>query len=84
MAIALEQRLQQIRGRFQAGPAGKFFRWWIGELKEAMPPSWQERLQHALRRTVIVVDNSSLSLSVDDDRSLQPLETVPFKRAGKK
>jgi general secretion pathway protein L len=78
MAIALEQRLQQIRGRVQAGPAGKFFRWWIGELKGAMPASWRERLQHALRHTVVTIDDSALALAVDEDRSLRLLETVPL------
>ena len=47
MANALQENLQQLRSRVQAGPVGAFFRWWFGELKQAMPASWQARLQLA-------------------------------------
>ena len=73
MAYEIEQKWQQLRGRVQSGPAGQFFRWWLGELREAMPAAWQEKLQHAMRRAVFMLDRDRLSVGVDEDRALQEL-----------
>ena len=59
MEQALEQKLQQFRGRLQSGPAGKFASWWLGELKQAMPSAWQQKLQHAMRRVTLSLDGES-------------------------
>jgi len=75
MSNALQQNFQQLRGRIQAGPVGAFFRWWFGELKQAMPASWRAKLQHALRRVTLVVEGESLVVGVDENRHVSRLET---------
>lgn len=82
MANALEQRLQQLRGRVQTGPVGKFFSWWKAELRQAMPPRWQERLQHASRRIILVLDDNSLSIGVDEGLKVTTLEVQPLSQDG--
>jgi len=74
MAIAFEKNLQQTVGRLKSGPAGKFFRWWLEELKLAMPLAWQEKIQHALRRVTLTLEGESLTVAVDENRKLDTLE----------
>ena len=76
MANAFEQKLQQIGGRLRSGPVGSFFRWWITELGQAMPASWQQKLQHALRRVVLKPSADSLTIAVDENRVIKPLQTL--------
>jgi general secretion pathway protein L len=76
MANLVEQKLQQIRGRFQAGPGGKFFRWWLNELSQAMPVAWQQKLQYARRRVTVVLEDGSLVLGVDANRTQNTLHTL--------
>jgi general secretion pathway protein L len=78
MANALQQNLQQLRSRVQAGPVGAFFRWWFGELKQAMPASWQARLQHAMRRVTLILDGESLVVGTDENRRVSRLHTFPL------
>jgi len=78
MANALEQKLQQLRGRFQSGPAGKFFQWWIGELTKAMPAAWQEKLQRSQRRVTVKPDGDSLLIGVDENRRQSTLRVLPL------
>jgi general secretion pathway protein L len=68
------QKLQQLQGRVEAGPVGKFFRWWFAELKLAMPESWQERLEHALRRVTVQLGAGELRVGVDENRKLRMLQ----------
>jgi len=75
MANALEQNVQQLRNRLQAGPAGSFFRWWLGELKQAMPASWQTRLQHAMRRVTLMLDGETLIVGTDENRRNSRLDS---------
>ena len=75
MANALEQNFQQIRRRVQAGPAGTFFRWWLGELKQAMPAPWQARLQHAMRHVTLALEGESLTVGMDENRRIRPLDS---------
>jgi general secretion pathway protein L len=75
MANAFEIKLKDWRNRVQTGPIGKFFHWWFDELRAALPPSWQQKLQHALRRVTLKLDGDSLQLGVDENRSLQHLES---------
>lgn len=78
MANALEQKARETWSRVQAGPVGKFFDWWLTELKLAMPVSWQEKLQHAMRRVTIELDDSVLALGVDENRRLKALDQMPL------
>ena len=74
MATAFENKLNDWRNSLQTGPVGKFFQWWFDELRRALPPVWQQKLQHALRRVTLRLDSESLSVGVDENRSLQPLD----------
>lgn len=74
MLKVFEEKLLQLFSWLKAGPAGKFLRWWAEELRQAMPASWQQKLQHALRRATLVVRNDSLSVGIDENRSLETLE----------
>jgi general secretion pathway protein L len=86
MAFAFENKIQHWRGRLQSGPAGKFVRWWLGELRQLMPPQWQEKLQHALRRVTLGIENGDIHLSVEENHNIQALEIystdqeVPLQR----
>jgi general secretion pathway protein L len=78
MVSEIQQRLQQLRDRFQYGPAGQFLSWWGSELKQAMPASWQEKLQHALRRVVVQLEDESLIINIDENRRLNCVERLPL------
>ena len=80
MRRELEQKLQQFRGRLQSGPAGKFVTWWLGELKLAMPSSWQQKLQHAMRRVTLTLKGETLTVGVDENRRLSTLQQLPLSR----
>jgi general secretion pathway protein L len=80
MQQELEQKLQQFRGRLQSGPAGKFVTWWLGELKLAMPSSWQQKLQHAMRRVTLSLEGEKLTIGVDENRELSVLDRLPLSR----
>jgi general secretion pathway protein L len=78
MANALEQNIQQLRNRVQAGPAGQFFRWWLAELKQAMPAAWQARLQHARRRVTLELSGEELTVGVEESRRVTRIESFPL------
>jgi len=80
MAIELEQKWHELRGRVQSGQVGKFLRWWLGELRQAMPASWQEKLQHAMRRVTLVPGPETLSVGVDENRRITELATFLLSR----
>jgi len=80
MANAFENKLKDWRNHVQAGPVGKFFHWWLDELRQALPPAWQQKLQHALRRLTLRLDGESLSVGVDENRSLQALDTFSISQ----
>lgn len=77
MAHALEQQLQDLRSRVRTGPVGKFFSWWVEELRLAMPESWQQKLQHATRRLAVRDEADHLEIFVDENRRLQALAALP-------
>jgi general secretion pathway protein L len=83
MANALEQNFRQIRSRLQAGPVGSFFRWWLAELRQAMPASWQARLGHAMRRVTVTLDDESLTVGADENRLVSRLESLPLSEDAK-
>ena len=83
MAYALEQNIQQLRSRVQTGPAGQFFRWWLGELKQAMPAAWQARLQHARRRVTLELSTEELTVGIEENRRVSRLESFPLAQDAK-
>lgn len=80
MLEVIENRLMQVSGWLKAGPAGHFFRWWMGELRQAMPASWQQKLEHALRRVTLALDDQSLRLGVDESRTQKSLEAYSLSQ----
>jgi hypothetical protein len=78
MANAFQNNLQQLWARVRTGPVGKFFHWWIGELSQALPPAWQQKLQHAMRRSTFVLSGDSLIVGMDENRRLQTLDSFAF------
>lgn len=77
MLEVFEEKLLQLLSWLKAGPAGVFFRWWTAELRQAMPVTWQQKLQYALRRVILAPDGDSLEIGVDENRVLRILETFP-------
>jgi general secretion pathway protein L len=75
MANAFENKLKDWRNQILSGPVGKFFHWWFDELRQSLPQAWQQKLQHALRRVTLHIDQDSLQLGVDENRSLLQLES---------
>jgi general secretion pathway protein L len=80
MLNVFETKLLQIFAWLKAGPVGQFFRWWTGELKQAMPAAWQQKLQQARRRVTLALEDESLALGVDENRSLEMLESFSIKQ----
>jgi general secretion pathway protein L len=76
MANAFQDNLQQLQVRVRTGPAGKFFYWWISELRQALPAAWQQKLQHAMRRATFVLSEDSLIVGMDENR--RPLTLDSF------
>lgn len=74
MAIALNNKIQYWSARVRSGPAGEFFRWWFGELRQVLPASWRERLQHAMRKVTLRLEPGKLSLGVENQHSIDWLE----------
>jgi general secretion pathway protein L len=77
MANALQQKLQDLKGRVQAGPVGQFFAWWIGELRLALPESWQRTLERAKRRVALQLRDGVLIVAADENRRLTDLGELP-------
>jgi len=76
MAIALSNRIQNIRSRFESGPGGQFFGWWGEELLNAMPPKLRARIQYARRKLLIEIGDGEVALSIDDAESIQSLDSL--------
>ncbi|MFC1777630.1 PilN domain-containing protein [Pseudomonadota bacterium] len=76
MAIALNNTIQNIRSRFEYGPAGQFFRWWAEELRNAMPAKLRARMQYARRKLLMEVGDGEVGLSIDDADSIQSLDSL--------
>lgn len=83
MINALEQNLKQIRTRMKAGPAGLYVRWWLGELKQVMPASWQAKLQRAMRRVTLTLDGEQLTVGSDESRRVSRLESFSLAEDAK-
>ena len=80
MAIALNNSIQSIRSRFETGPAGQFFRWWGGELRNAMPEKLRARMQYARRKLLMEVGGGEVALSIDDADSIQSLDSLSIEQ----
>jgi general secretion pathway protein L len=80
MAIALNNTIQNIRVRFENGPAGEFFRWWAEELRNAMPAKFRARMQYARRKLLMEVSDGELVLSIHDTESIQSLDSLSIEQ----
>lgn len=80
MALALDNKLQEWRARVQASPLNAYWRWWLGELKDIMPVSWREKLQHAMRRVTLEVGERAVTLGVDESGHVERLESFPLSQ----
>ena len=76
MAIALNNTIQNIRYRFVNGPAGQFFKWWGGELGNAMPAQFRARMQYARRRLLIQIKDGEIAFSIDNTGAVQSLDSL--------
>lgn len=78
MANALEQKIKELWRRVRTGPVGKFFSWWVEELRLALPESWQQKLQHATRRLTVSFEGDTIALGIDENRRLEPAGKLPL------
>jgi len=78
MANFLTNQVQYWSSRVRNGPVAAFCRWWFGELKQALPQRWQERLQHAWRRVVLASTADQLKLGIEESRRIEWLESFPL------
>ena len=76
MAIALNNTIQNIRFRLANGPAGQFFKWWGGELRNAMPSQLRDRMQYARRKLLMQIGDEDIVFSVDNAKVIQSLDAV--------
>ena len=76
MAITLNSTIQNWRFRFANGPAGQFFKWWGGELRNAMPSQLRERMQYARRKLLIQMGDGEILFSIENADSTQSLDAV--------
>jgi len=81
MANAILEKLKNWWRMLQAGPLGKFFRWWIDELRQSLPASWRHKLQYAMRRVTLALDQETLVVGVDENRALKVLDSFPLSEA---
>ena len=75
MANTLQNKLQHVWAQVRTGPVGKFFRWWLEELRQSLPARWQQKLQHALRRVTFVLEGGSLIVGTDENHLQQSLDS---------
>lgn len=80
MANVILEKLSSGWRVVQTGPVGTFFRWWLTELRDALPAVWQQKLQYALRRVTLGLDGDSLTVGVDENRDLRALESFPLSQ----
>jgi general secretion pathway protein L len=74
MASALQTQIEGLRQRAAASSAGVFFRWWVAELRDLLPASLKERVQHAQRRVVVRFEGDELELFWQEGEALQQLD----------
>lgn len=75
MAIAFKSTIKNFKSRLVSGQTGQFFRWWGGELSNALPARLRAQLQYARRRLLIQYHEDEISLSVEDGTAVQSLDT---------
>jgi general secretion pathway protein L len=80
MAIVLNNKIQYWKDRISNGPAAAFCRWWFGELKQLLPADWQQRLQHAWRRVMLIHAAGQLRLGIEESLKIQWLESFPLQQ----
>lgn len=80
MAIVLNNKIQYWTARLRNGPAAAFCRWWYGELKQLLPLNWQQRLQYASRRVMLVLEPGQLQLGVEENHAIEWFESVSLQQ----
>lgn len=80
MALALNNTIQYWRVRVHQSPVGEFVRWWLSELKQMLPESWQQRLRLATRRITILLDGASIRIGVEDGGVIRDLGEFPLQQ----
>jgi general secretion pathway protein L len=80
MANVFQIKLQEMWARIRTGPAGKFSHWWFDELRQSLPEKWQQKLQHAMRRTTFVLSEDSLLVGLDENRQQQSLDSFAISQ----
>jgi general secretion pathway protein L len=76
MFQVIEEKIVLVLGWLKVSPVGQFFRWWIEELRLAMPDAWQQRIQYALRRVTLSTQGDLVEVGIDNNRNLTPLLTL--------
>jgi len=76
MFQVIEEKIVLVLGWLKVSPVGQFFRWWIEELRLAMPDAWQQRIQYALRRVTLSTQGDLVEVGIDNNRKLKPLLTL--------
>jgi len=82
MALALDNKLQEWRSRVQASPISAYWRWWLRELKGIMPESWRERLQHAMRRVTLQVEDGMIGFGVEENNHIEWQKSFSLSQDG--
>lgn len=80
MALSLDTKLQEWRVRVQASPVNAYWRWWLSEMKAVMPDAWRAKLQHALRRVTLEVNEESVVVGVEENNEIERHETFSLTR----
>ncbi len=83
MAIALNNTIQNIRFRLVNGQAGQFFKWWVEELRNAMPAQFRARMQYARRKLLLRIDDGEVVLSINDAESIQSLDSFSTEQGAR-
>jgi len=77
MAIALVNQLDQWRVRLAGSRLAQFLDWWLGELRELLPPVWRDRLAQRRRSVELRLSDSELTVAVVESGTRQELTVLP-------
>ncbi len=80
MAITIKNKVQYWQARIRNGPAGEFFSWWWGELRQLLPEAWQDRLRLATRRLSLQFTDSELRIGICNEQAISPLESLSLEQ----
>jgi general secretion pathway protein L len=80
MANALSNKFQYWSARVRNGPLVPFCHWWFSELKQLLPDTWQQRLEHALRRIVLETETGQLKMGVEENHTINWVDTISLEQ----